>query len=74
MRRGGDLIELEPKAFDLLTFLVLNRDRVVSKDELLQGVWEGRVVSESALTTRINAVRHALGDDGLRSGLFEPLS
>jgi len=64
LRRGGDLIELEPKAFDLLTFLVLNRDRVVSKDELLQGVWEGRVVSESALTTRINAVRHALGDDG----------
>lgn len=64
LRCGGDLIELEPKAFDLLTFLVLNRDRVVSRDELLQGVWDGRVVSESALTTRINAVRRALGDDG----------
>src|SRR6267143_5153782 len=41
-----------------------HRDRVVSKDDLLQGVWGGRIVSESALTTRINAVRRALGDDG----------
>jgi adenylate cyclase len=64
LRRGADIIDLEPKAFDLLAFLVLHRDRVVSKDDLLQGVWDGRIVSESALTTRINAVRRALGDDG----------
>jgi len=64
LRRGSDLITLEPKAFDLLAFLVQNRDRVVSKDDLLQAVWGGRIVSESALTTRINAVRRALGDDG----------
>jgi adenylate cyclase len=64
LRRGGDIIDLEPKAFDLLAFLVLHRDRVVTKDDLLQGVWGGRIVSESALTTRINAVRRALGDDG----------
>jgi TolB-like protein/Tfp pilus assembly protein PilF len=64
LRRGGDLITLEPKVFDLLAFLVQNRDRVVSKDDLLQAVWGGRIVSESALTTRINAVRRVLGDDG----------
>jgi TolB-like protein len=64
LRRGTELIDLEPKVFDLLAFLVQNRDRVVSKDDLLQGVWGGRIVSESALTTRINAVRRALGDDG----------
>jgi TolB-like protein len=64
LRRGTELIDLEPKVFDLLAFLVQHRDRVVSKDDLLQGVWGGRIVSESALTTRINAVRRALGDDG----------
>jgi TolB-like protein len=64
LRRGADVIDLEPKAFDLLAFLVLQRDRVVTKDDLLQAVWGGRIVSESALTTRINAVRRALGDDG----------
>jgi TolB-like protein len=64
LRYRDQLVELEPKAFDLLAFLVLNRDRVVSKDELIEAVWGGRIVSESALTTRINSVRRALGDDG----------
>jgi TolB-like protein len=64
LRHGAELIAIEPKAFDLLAFLVLHRERVVSKDDLLQAVWGGRIVSESALTTRINAVRRALGDDG----------
>ena len=64
LRRGTQLIDVEPKVFDLLAFLVQHRDRVVSKHDLLQGVWGGRIVSESALTTRINAVRRALGDDG----------
>ena len=58
------LVDVEPKVFDLLAFLVQHRDRVVSKDDLLQAIWDGRIVSESALTTRINAVRRALGDDG----------
>jgi len=70
LRRGDELIELEPKAFDLLAFLVQHRDRVVSKDDLLQEVWGGRIVSESALTTRINAVRRALGDDGTAQRLI----
>jgi TolB-like protein len=64
LRRGGEIVSLEPKAFDLLTCLVRHRDRVVTKDDLLQEVWAGRIVSEAALTTRINAVRRALGDDG----------
>jgi len=64
LRRCGELVDLEPKAFDLLAYLVLNRDRVVSKDDMLRAVWDGRIVSESALTTRINAVRQAVGDDG----------
>ena len=58
------MVSLEPKAFDLLAYLVRHRDLVVSKDDLLQEVWGSRIVSEAALTTRINAVRRALGDDG----------
>lgn len=64
LRRGGAPVDLEPKAFDLLAYLVQHRDRVVSKDDLLDAMWDGRIVSEAALTTRINAVRRALGDDG----------
>jgi TolB-like protein/Tfp pilus assembly protein PilF len=70
LRRGAELVEVEPKVFDLLAFLVRHRDRVVSKDDLLEAVWDGRIVSESALTTRINAVRRALGDDGAAQRLI----
>ena len=64
LRRGGELLELEPQVFDLLVYLVQHRDRVVGRDDLLQAVWGGRIVSDSALTTRINAARRALGDNG----------
>jgi TolB-like protein len=64
LRCGGALVALEPQVFDLLAYLVQNRDRVVSKDDLFQSVWGGRIVSESALTSRITAVRKAIGDDG----------
>jgi len=64
LRRGDGLLRLEPKAFDLLVYLIANRERVVSKDDLLAAVWNGRIVSESALTTCINAVRKAIGDNG----------
>ena len=64
LRRGAELIALEPKVFDLLIYLVRNRGRVVSKDDLIQGVWGGRIVSDSALTTRLNAARKAVDDSG----------
>jgi TolB-like protein/predicted Zn-dependent protease len=64
LRGAIGMIALEPQVFDLLTYLVRHRDRVVSKDEIMAAVWEGRIVSESTLTTRINAVRTAIGDSG----------
>jgi TolB-like protein/Tfp pilus assembly protein PilF len=64
LRRGATRIPVEPKVFDLLVFAVGNRDRVFSKDELMRGVWEGRIVSESALATCINAARNAIADSG----------
>jgi DNA-binding winged helix-turn-helix (wHTH) protein len=54
LRCGTELIAIEPQVFDLLVYLIRNRDRVVSKDDLLAGVWGGRIVSESTLTSRIN--------------------
>jgi TolB-like protein/Flp pilus assembly protein TadD len=64
LRRGGELIDVEPQVLDLLQYLIRNRERVVSKDDLIAGVWNGRIVSESTLTSRITAVRHAVGDSG----------
>ena len=64
LRRGAALLSMEPQVFDLLVFLVGNRDRVVSKDDLLTAVWGGRIVSESTIATRINAVRRVIGDNG----------
>src|SRR6266851_5390074 len=64
LRRGPELIAVEPQVFDLLVYLVQNRDRVVSKDDLIASVWGGRIVSDSTLTSRINAARKAVGDSG----------
>jgi DNA-binding winged helix-turn-helix (wHTH) protein/tetratricopeptide (TPR) repeat protein len=64
LRRGGEVVSLEPQVFDVLRHLVEHRDRVVPKMELLDQVWGTRYVSESALTTRIKEVRRALDDDG----------
>ena len=58
------VVQLQPQVFDLLEFLLRNRDRVVSKDEMLAAVWGGRIVSESTLASRINAARSAIGDNG----------
>jgi DNA-binding winged helix-turn-helix (wHTH) protein len=66
LRRGEELITVEPQVFDLLVFLVQNRDRVVSKDDLIEAVWGGRIVSESTLTSRITAVRKAIDDSGVK--------
>ena len=64
LRHGGEPIAVEPQVFDLLAYLIQNRDRVVTKDDLLGSVWGGRIVSESTLTSRINAARRAIGDTG----------
>ena len=64
LRRGAEPIPLEPQVFDLLVYLVRNRDRVVSKDDLIDSVWGGRIVSDSALTSRLNAARRAVSDSG----------
>jgi DNA-binding winged helix-turn-helix (wHTH) protein len=64
LTRAGENIAVEPQVFDLLIYLVENRDRVVSKDDLIETVWEGRIVSESTLTSRMNAARKAVGDSG----------
>jgi TolB-like protein len=64
LRRGADVIAIAPKVFDLLGYLIGNRERVVSKDDLIRAVWQGRAVSDVALTTRLNAVRKAIGDSG----------
>src|SRR5689334_11484513 len=64
LRRASTAIALGPQVFDLLLFLVQNRTRVVSKDDLLEAVWGGRIVSESTITSHINAARTAIGDSG----------
>jgi len=64
LRRGADLVDIEPQVLDLLQYLIRNRERVVSKDDLIQHVWNGRIVSDSTLTSRITAARHAVGDSG----------
>jgi DNA-binding winged helix-turn-helix (wHTH) protein len=64
LRRGEAIVPIEPQVFDLLAFLVRNRDRVVSRDELLAAVWDGRVVSDSTFTSRVNSARSALNDNG----------
>ena len=63
---GQGEVHLEPQAFDLLVCLIERRDHVVSKAELLDGVWGHGFVSEANLTTRVKEVRRAFGDDGNR--------
>src|SRR5262245_48724481 len=64
LTRAAEPVSVGPLVFDLLLYLVRNRERVVSKDDLLDAVWQGRIVSESTLTSHINAARRAIGDTG----------
>jgi TolB-like protein len=74
LRRGSQLIAVEPQVFDLLTYLVENRERVVTKDDLIASVWSGRIVSDSTLTSRINAARKAVGDNGVEQMLIRTVA
>jgi TolB-like protein len=73
LRRGSEPIAVEPQVFDLLVYLVQNGDRVVSKDDLIASVWGGRIVSNSTLTSRINAARKAVGDSGVEQKLIRTI-
>src|SRR5216684_3604322 len=72
--RGRDRVSIEPQVFDLLVFLMQNHDRVVSKDDLIAAIWDGRIVSESTLTSRINAARKAVGDSGRDQKLIRTIA
>jgi TolB-like protein len=74
LRRGEEPVAVEPQVFDLLIYLVQNRDRVVSKDDLIASVWGGRIVSDSTLTSRINAARKAVGDSGGKQKLIRTIA
>ena len=74
LKREAELISIGPQVFDLLLYLVKNRERVVSKDDLLKEVWGGRIVSESTMTSHINAVRKAIGDSGEQQALIRTIS
>ena len=73
LRRGDDVVAVEPQVLDVLLHLVRNRSRVVSRDDLIAGVWDGRIVSDSTLSSRISAVRCAIGDDGGQQRLVRTL-
>jgi TolB-like protein len=73
LRRGEHQIPLEPQVFDLLEFIIRARDRVVSRDELLDAIWRGRIVSDATMSSRVNAARTAVGDDGRAQRLIRTL-
>jgi len=73
LSRGSETVAVEPQVFDLLVYLVHNRERVVTKDDLIEAVWHGRIVTESTLTSRINAARKAIGDNGVEQRLIRTI-
>ena len=64
LRRDGDIVLVEPKVFDLLLYLIERRERMVSKDELVATLWQGRFISDAAISSAVSAARRALGDNG----------
>ena len=73
LRRGAAVVPATPQVFDLLDYLIQRREHVVSKDDLINAIWNGRIVSDAALTTRLNAARGAIGDDGDKQRLIKTL-
>ena len=74
LRRAGRVVHLEPQVFDVLVHLINRRDHVVSKDELVAMVWHGRIVSDSTLSSRVNAARQAIGDSGEEQALIRTIA
>src|SRR4051794_23411879 len=68
--RHGEPVPLEPQVFQLLLHLVQHRDRMVSKDEIIAVVWEGRAISDDSISSRVRLARSALGDDGTRQAFI----
>ncbi len=73
LHRGANVVAIAPQVFDLLDYLIRNRERVVSKDDLIKAIWDGRIVSDAALTTRVNVARSAIGDSGEEQRLIKTL-
>jgi DNA-binding winged helix-turn-helix (wHTH) protein len=73
LRHAGVIVHIEPQVFDLIVHLIRNRDRIVGKDELIDTIWQGRIISEAALSSRISAARRALGDSGNDQSLIRTL-
>ena len=73
LRHRGDVRAVEPQVFDVLVYLAANRDRVISKEELLEKLWADRFVSETTLTSRLKAARKAVGDDGKSQNVIRTL-
>jgi TolB-like protein/tetratricopeptide (TPR) repeat protein len=73
LRREADLVAVEPQVLGVLLHLVRNRGRLVSRDDLIAGVWDGRFISESTLSSRVSAVRRAIGDNGEQQRLIRTL-
>jgi adenylate cyclase len=73
LRRNGLIVPTAPQVVDLLACLVQHRSRIVTKDQLVAAVWEGRPIGDSALTTRLNVLRNAIGDSGHEQRLIKTL-
>ncbi len=73
LRRDGEAIPVEPQVFSLLAHLIENRERVVSKDDLIETVWGGRIVSDATLSSRISSARKAVGDSGAAQAVIRTI-
>lgn len=70
VRRAGNVVPLTPRPYAILELLIANKDRVVSKDEMIDIVWQGKLVSDAALTSAVRELRKAIGDNAGKDGLI----
>ena len=73
LERNGEKHAIEPQVFDLIVYLIENRNRVVTRDELLDNLWNGRIVSDGAINARLKEARKAIGDDGKKQGMIKTI-